>query len=230
MAERLNKEMEQGRGPTITVTWSFSADGWDNGPARLTVASIADPFRYGVRTFGADGIRTSVAGKLKRNPLLMAGADRWLAELEIESPTLVLDEPPLSAVFHATATLRDSDGRVSSRPFRFNLYSHVPQIANVRARHDPPATFMAFLGRWVAKERPDLKIDPMEIAAAFATDSGEVSAEGIHADAAHRRAQIVRLKYLISIRTDYLEADDLMEILRLARAWADVRWPTVSPR
>jgi hypothetical protein len=160
----------------------------------------------------------------------MSGADRWQAELAIEAPSFVLQDPPLSAVLQATATLRDSAGRVSSRPFQFNFYSHVPQIADVRAHRDPPATFLAFLGRWVAKERPDLQIDPMEIAAAFASDSGETSAEGIHADSAHRRAQIVRLNYLISIRTDYLEANDLMEILRLARAWADARWPRVSSR
>lgn len=230
-AALLNKEMEEGRGPTITVAWRFSAMGWDNGPARLGVGPTPDRFLYGVRPSGGDRIRTRVARRFKRNPLLMSGADRWRAELAIESPSFVLlGDPPLSAVLQATATLQDSAGRVSSRPFQFNFYSHVPQIADVRAHRDPPATFLAFLGRWVAKERPDLQIDPMEIAAALASDSGETSAEGIHADSAHRRAQIVRLNYLISIRTDYLEANDLMEILRLARAWAEARWPRVSSR
>lgn len=230
-AERLNKDMEQGRGPKITIHWQLKAESWDNGRGRPGVGP-GGPFDYRVEPWGGDRIITRfVEGKLKRNKLDKSGADRWLAQLVIETPTSVLlPDTPLSAVLNAKASLQDSDGRKSSRDFQFNFYSHVPLFAEVRASQDPPATFLAFLGRWVAKERPDLNVDAKEIAAAFATDIGETSAEGIHADAIHRRAQIVRLKYLTSIRTDYLEADDLMEILRLAQAWADARWPPVSSR
>jgi hypothetical protein len=227
-ADRLNQAMEHGQGPTITVSWNFTAEGWDNTPSGgIGVAQSAAPFFYGVRTFGGAGIRTAVAAGLKRNPLNMAGADRWRSEVAVESPGKVSDpQRPTSAVLVASATLKDSDGRTSSTAFRIELYSHTPQVAAAERGHDPKPEFTAFVGQWVAMQRPDINIDPHDIASALEKDFAEQVVDAIHDDAAIRRAQILRTTYLTRERADYLSAEDLADLLVLAKSWADARWPT----
>jgi hypothetical protein len=225
-ADRLNEAMESGQGPAISISWTFKAEGWDNVPkGGLGIGPVAAYGYFGVQTFGGDGVRTGVPATFRRHPLATTRADRWRAELAVEAPSGALDrQVPLSAVLVATATLKDSAGRTSSRPFRIELYSHTPQIAGQSGR-DPSPEFVEFVGQWLAMQRPELKLDAHEIATTLSQDLKEQVVDTIHGSAAIRRAQILRITYLTRERADYLSADDLAELLTLARVWSDVRWP-----
>ncbi len=230
-AERLNQQLQQGRGGPIQVDWSFAPVTLDNPPptGSVNVGRSAQPFQYRVELYGGSLIRTARHPRLDRpravsgSPPRVGAEAAFLSRVYFEAATQALQrQGPLSARLVVTAQLRDDAGRVGT--FSYELPTHTPDVAGRVVDGQLPTPLLDAMARWVILQRK-LTVPQATIVGQL-KDDWKLNFGSLGRPAApEQQARIVRLFGLAATEDGDLAADEFQELLRLAVDYSRARWP-----